>query len=268
MPVLPPTGRAPYDTVQSVLNLARVRINDAINTIDGDTLKNTAAFTQVAVNAAWRKMQDDLANKGYNGLVDRVILSFIPATTDLDPASQCFIDWTQAFIGGTYYDAPVLPPDLIVPLRLWERPSNQGWGFTPMQNYIDGLPSCMKQGYNRIWQWHGNRLEFPGSLAIEDFQIEYAKYLNDFEDTVDDQGQPVPWYTLDVPIVRCQDAFADYIAYEVTAARGDAVALTFQASAEAKSSKIFNREVRQKQRVNLRRIPRSAGARCNGNWIY
>jgi hypothetical protein len=268
MPVVPTVGAAPYDTVDSVLNLARVRINDAIQTIGGDTLKNTAQFTQVIFNAAWRKMQDSLANKGYDGLVERVILTGIPATTDLDPASQCFVDWTQAFIGGTYYDAPVLPFDLIVPLKVWERPTGQGWGFSEMTNYMGGLPSCMKQGFNRVWQWHGNRIEFPGSLAIEDFQIEYAKYLADFLDATDDQGLTVPWYTLQVPIVRCQDALADYVAFEFTAARGDADALAFQASAEAKTGKIFNREVRQKQRVNLRRISRSAGARCGSNWLY
>lgn len=267
MPVVPAIGVAPFDTVNSVLNLVRLRINDAINGIGGDTFTNAAPYSQVATNAAWRKMQDDLSNKGYNGLIKRVVLEGIPATSSLDPSSQCFIDWVQYFDGNSYYDEPVLPFDLIIPLKIWERPTGQSWSFTPMTPYIDGMPSCMKQGFNRIWQWQGSRLEFPGSLAIEDFQIEYASYFNDFEDTTDDQGQPVPWYTLQVPIVRCQDAFADYICYEVCAARGDATALVFQASAQDKVGKIFNREVRQKQRVNLKRISRSAGARC-GNWIY
>lgn len=265
MPVVPAVGAAPFDTVDSVLNLARMRLNDAVNGLGGDTVKNTSPYVQVATNAAWRKLQDDLSNKGYNGLVARVILEAIPATSNLDPASQCFIDWTQYFDGNNYYDAPVLPSDLIIPLKIWERPADQGWGFGLMENYIDGLPSCMKQGFNRFWQWHGDRLEFPGSLSIEDFQVEYARYFNDFLDTVDGQGKTVPWYALQVPIVRCQDAFADYIAFEITAARGDSTALMFQASALDKVGKIFNREVRQKQRVNLKRISRSAGARC-GNF--
>lgn len=269
MPVLPPSGAAPLDTVASVLNLARVRVNDAIQSIGGDTLTNTAPFTQVATNAAWRRMQSDLSDKGLNRLESEVILTGIPVTSNLDPASQCFIDWNGYFDGNSYFDTPALPGDLLIPLRTWERPTGQNWGTAPMVNFIDGLPSSMKQGFNFIWEWRDDKLFFPGALSVLDMRVRYAKFIPDFADTIGDQGQIVPWYNTPVPIVRCQDAFADYIAYEVTNARGDAAAAGFLVSGQLKANAIFNREARQKQRVNLRRIARSAGARCYGSgWIY
>ena len=49
---MPPS--APYDQLEVVLFSARVRLNDAIQSIYGDILTDLAAFTPQIVNNAWR----------------------------------------------------------------------------------------------------------------------------------------------------------------------------------------------------------------------
>ena len=58
-----PVPFSPYPVLDDVLNLAaRVRVNDAIQLIGGDTLTDSQPFTQVMTNAAWLKLQQFLGN--------------------------------------------------------------------------------------------------------------------------------------------------------------------------------------------------------------
>lgn len=267
MPVVPTVGAAPYETASYVLDVVRMRLNDAVNGIGGDTVKNDQPFVKVAFNSGFRRMQKYLNKMGYNRLTRRAIISAIPVVSDLDPASECWIDWSNYFDGNNFYDSPVVPEDMIIPLRLWERPTGQNWGFTPMGNYIDGMPSYLKQGFNRIWEWREDKVYFPGAISVTDIQMRYAAYLPKLIDTTDDQGQPVPWYEQPVRIVDSTDSLAYFICFEICSGRGDTSAADFQTLAQAEANELFDLEVRQKQRTNLKRISRSAGARC-GNWIY
>lgn len=259
MPIIPPVAVAPYDTVNTVLNTARVRLNDAIASLGGDVLTNAQPYTQQFANTAWRRMQDFLANLGYARLTQEVILTGLPPTESADPASQVWLNWSQYFDGVNYFappNTPVLPLDLILPLKVWERWTGQNAVFTPMEMWIDGIPTWTKQNRNLVWEWREDALYMPGSLNTMDLRIRYAAYLPDFI-TVG----AVNWYDQPVPIVRCLDALANYICYEVSNSRGDQVATTFRADAEAAAKRLFNREVSQRQRVNIRRRGRSAGSR-------
>ena len=53
-----------YDTLTTVLNMVRGRVNDELVTLSpvgGKLLKNTQVFSQQTVNSAWRNFQDILA---------------------------------------------------------------------------------------------------------------------------------------------------------------------------------------------------------------
>ncbi len=71
----------------------------------------------------------------------------------------------------------------------------------------------------------------------------------------------IPWFESDVPIIRCQEAFSLFICAEF--APDAATAQAYTEAAEAAVKKRMNLEVKAKQRVNVRRQPRSGDG---GGW--
>ena len=69
------------------------------------------------------------------------------------------------------------------------------------------------------------------------------------------------WYQQPVPIVGATDALADFICVEATDGRDDVDSQTFKSRAEGEAKLIFNRDVRLKNRSNVRRQSRSGRGR-------
>lgn len=262
MPI-PPIAVAPYDILDTVLNTARTRMNDAIQDLGGDILTDEQPFTQQMANSAWRSLQEFVANLGYTRLVDEIILTGLPPVASLDPASQTWLSWVGFSTGGINEGAIdtniVLPQTLIFPLKIWERVTGQNAWFTKMENVMDGIPTVPKTGYNRLFEWRQDRIYMPGSLMSMDLRIRFASYFPDFTT----QGN-TQWYQQPVPIMRCLDAFADFICVEASIGRDDVSPSTFKSSGEGKAKLIFNRDVRLKNRTNVRRRPRSGGSGNHG----
>ena len=98
----------------------------------------------------------------------------------------------------------------------------------------------------------------PGTTVPVDLRVRFAQFFPFFET----QGT-TQWYQQRVPIVGCLDALADYICVEASDGRDDIDSSTFKSRAEAEAKLIFNRDVRLKNRSNVRRQPRS-GSRGRG----
>lgn len=260
MPVLPPQPQLSvnYDTVNTVLNFARMRLNDKIETlfgVSGKLVGNGQIFSQVIANAAWRKVQEFLGEKGYDRVVNECIISQFPIVASADPASQCWINWEGCFDGQNFFQQPALPQFFNHPLKVWERWSNINAEFCdpPMHKILNGLPANMKTTNHRFWEWRSDTLYTPGSQMLEDFRIRHVSYLADFLDS----GQ-TQWFQQPVPIMRCSDGLAWMICAEVAISRGDnALFDTFTAKGEAALDRIFNLDVEADQQVNIRRQPRT-----------
>ena len=265
MPVFPPITAQPYDTVYNVLNSARVRLNDRIvsqQTVGGKLLENNQAFTLQLVNTAWRKLQEFLANLGFAQLRQEGIITGLPVVSSVDPASQVRIDWFGYFDGQNLFPAPMLPPDLMVPLQVWERQSGVNAAFVPMEPILDGMPTWNKQSRNGIWEWRADGLYMPGALIVTDLRIRYNRYLPDFSDTA-----AVQWFQQSVPITRCLDALSYFICAEVAEAREDlADDGTFRQKGESAARLLMNRDIAMKQRVNQRRQSRSGRLESNDGY--
>src|ERR1700676_2170033 len=203
MPVLPPPNKTAYDTVNTVLNTARMRLNDKLITlapVGGKIVENTQVFTQVAVNAAWRKLQEFLGDKGYDRLVDECIILKFPIAASKDPSSQCWINWEGCWDGVNFFPLPRLPQFFNHPLKIWERWNGINAEFTdpPMQKILNGLPAQMKTTNLRFWEWRSDTLYTPGSQMVEDLRIRHVSYIADFLDS-----GTTPWFAQPVPIMRC-----------------------------------------------------------------
>lgn len=257
-----------YDTLTTVLNMVRGRINDELATLQpvgGKLLKNTQVFSQQTVNSAWRKFQDILAERGYDRLIGEVVIHEFPIVASYDPASQVWLDETGCFDGVTMYDTPALPADFAHPLKMWERWSNQNAEFAepPMEKILDGIPSVQKTTNFRFWEWRRDRIYMTGSQILEDLRIRYVTYFDDFLDIAADPGpnQVVgPWFVQPVPVMRCAESFSWYICAELVAARGGN-STAFIENGLAGLDRVFNLDVIADQRVNIRRRPRSGRGR-------
>lgn len=256
MPILPPISAIAYDTVNTVLNTVRGRVNDNIATLlptGGRVLGNSQPFVQQTTNTAWRKVQLALAERGYATLTEEVIISEFPIVASADPASQCWLNWAGCSDGENFFPQPSLPEFFGHPLKIWERWSNQNAAFsgTPMEKMLDGLPTFTKTTAMNFWEWRGDAIYMPGSQLLEDLRIRYVKFLPDFVDVGN-----VPWFQQPVPIVMISDSLSWFICAELGGARGDDPASCIQKGEEA-LNRVFNLDVRADERVNIRRRPRS-----------
>ena len=261
MPVPPPAVTAPYDSVESVLNVARTRLNDAIQSSAGDILTDNQPFTGTMFNSAWRKMQAYLANLGYSRYKKKFWAYQMPKVASQDPSSECFWSWTQFFDGVGYWAPPettVLPQDFIAPLVLKERQNGSNAPFAPMKLCPDGLPEGQKRPWNGFFEWKNDAIYMPGSTFYMDFEVEYAAFGQDF--AVNEDGSILNPSSAFVPIMRSQSPLANYVCAEMALGRDDIDGQKFISEAQSDCQLLVNNsDVKLRQRRPVQR--RSYGGR-------
>lgn len=214
---------APLDTLETAVNIARVRLNDAIAAASGDVLTDAAAFTIGAINGAWRRLQELLVNFGCPWLTIEAILASVPLVTSADPSSQVYINWANCYDGTALQAGPVLPQDMIAPVRLWERAHAGAGSFYPMDKLDDGIPAIPKLAFNKSWEWRSGAIRLPGSTAVMDLRVRYAAFYADFV-----VSGTTAFTAQTIPIVRSLNAFAWFICAEVSKARADLDSADFE----------------------------------------
>jgi hypothetical protein len=222
---------APFPLLEDCLNHVRVSVNDAIVSLGGQTLKDTAAFTPYYANRGYQMLQQELVNLGYPPLiVEGFVILNLPAVSNPDTALQVTLSWDGYSDGVTPYPSVVLPQTLIRPLRLAERlsgqspNSNQFWDMSGPEQGVTRIPPLTKDFRNRIWVWNragGNptgpeRIAMPGATGLIDLRADFASFLPDFTGT----GNTFPGDQV-VPIMRSTDALAWAIGYNFSFARND-----------------------------------------------
>lgn len=236
---------APYDPLETALQLARVRINDSINGIGGQILTDTASFTPTMVNAgAWRTLQNRLRAIGYTGfarLKDDLIIPAIPPSGSPDPGVNNYITWAGFYNGSGTASSPVLPQEFVAPLLCWERPSGINANFTVIDQCLNGLPTNgAKQSRNLNWEWINDQIRFPGSTITWDLRLRCLAFQPDFPLSMGNLVTSTP-----IPILDCLDPFSSLIAYEFCSARGDLDAKVFNDSANMAIAAIYSRDTAQ-----------------------
>jgi hypothetical protein len=155
---MPTVGTTAYNTAGQVTSLVRSLLNDAAGNLFTDTVLIPYA------NSAYRKVQRALANVGSGSFLNDDVLLVVPAVASVDASVQVSI---------TDATAPPnqLPSDLLVPLKLWERPNGSSDDFVEMTDLTEhgGLPS-QPQGMNlQYWEWRADGIYFLG--ATQDTQV-------------------------------------------------------------------------------------------------
>jgi hypothetical protein len=246
-----PISGGNYDLVNDVLNSVRVRLNDDLTTLQpvgGQVLRNSQPFVQWAANTAWRKLQDFLANLGYELLKEETTFLNVPATGTTDPAVLNGWNYSGYTNGALTFPSFALPANMIYPLDLWERPSGSQAFMTEMDRVLNGLPAVGKQTWNRLWAWHSDTIYLPGATVPTDIRIRFMSSLQDFLDNTPLAN--TPWFAQAVPVQRSLDSLSAYICAEIQVARGDAEgAMAFRAEGQDKAMLIMNRETQQPKAI-------------------
>lgn len=225
---------ADYPLVSDILDSARVQVNDAIETINGNTLTDNADFTPVIVNRAWQQFQQDLLAFGYDRFPVPNLILTIPPVNSEDAALEVFLNWNGYYDGVNVDGSVFLPSNFIRPIKLAERPTDAAPNvnaFIDMDGPEQGikrLPGIPKEQQNRIWIWLDDAIWMPGATVTTDLRIDYLSFLPNFTGS----GAGFPGVQT-ANIQRCTDAFAGYIAGVFCAPRGDLDAATIMANAKS-----------------------------------
>ena len=276
MPIPTPVFN-PQDPAYSIIDAARFRLHEKMPSLlpySGTILRETEASTQQAFNNAWRKLQATMANAGSSTFEASIVIQGIPPVSPsaLDPATECGISWAGCSDGATQYTTPALPSNLMTPLWMSERWSGSMQPFPSPQrpNMIgrpDGLDKFTKTNYNRVWQWRGEVIYYPGSLQTEDFWIYYQSYFPDIVDV-----STTPWFMQNVPIIRCQEALSHWLCREFCMSQAQDDSLDpdvrqqfmaampyFEAQAMAATRLLISPDKKRKQRMGYSRRPFAGG---------
>jgi hypothetical protein len=239
---MPVVGTTAYNTAGQITALVRSLLNDAAGNLFTD------AVLLPYVNAGYRKAQRALANIQSGSFLTDNVLLVVPAVAQADASVQVSI---------TDATAPPnqLPPDLLVPVKLWERPFSSDGGssddFVEMTDLTDhdGLPSVPQATALLFWEWRADGIYFLG--ATQDTQIR-LRYQKSYPDLVD--------ATSPVLIRHSQEALAYAAAAMAGAARGAPQAERWDAAAVDALEDLIQRATQREQQTGRRRRPFSSRA--------
>lgn len=291
-----PIGAQPtYPFVQDAMILARSLVNDTFPGAtatpgEGQILTNNSSispFTIPFINSAIRTVYRKLGNSGVATLIqDNYILTNLPPINGAngigssDPATQVAITFSGYWDGTTLWPLLVLPPNTLAVLKMWERTNGSGNPFSEMTQSQFGLPSRNQITYLGDWEWRGGSVPVSsvpvfgdgvymcGSVLAEDVRMRLRVSLPSQV-----SGTGTDFATLQIPVLDCTDAVANYIAAMYTAARGEddpdvlGRSKLLRDAGDQYTAELANQQIRQKQAVPYQRQPYGDSGWGGSGWF-
>ena len=233
---MPVVGSSAYNTAGQITSLVRSLLNDAQGNLFTDTVLLPYA------NSAYRKLQRALGNAGGGGFIQDDVLLVVPAVAQTDTSLQVSITDSTA-------PPNQLPTDLLVPIKIWERPNGSTDDFLELVDLTQhgGLPSRAQDVTLSVWEWRADGLYFLGATQDTQIRLRYAKAYPDFTDA-----------TSPVLIRSAQEAIAYATAAMAAWARGSPLAEKWDEAAADAIEALVTNAVRREQQSARRRRPFSA----------
>jgi hypothetical protein len=248
-------GLQTVQTVPALNQFTYVLGAGGLGNSSGGSANLSPSQAYILLNSAYRTVQDEIANLGYETPKKEATLVNITAmpVAVRDVNTRCFINYTEYFDGQNiltpaHDGAPVLPPDLMAPLVLKERIHQTGALFSPMDQARDGLPLRPQQPFLRVWDWIDDALYFIGSTQALDVWMKYQAFFPALN-TATDQ----------IKIFHGGEAIAYTLANRFSAPRGGEAAGHFDTEAKRAIQTIVNRSNKKQSRKDARRQPYGGG---------
>lgn len=232
---MPVVGSSAYNTAGAITTLMRSLLNDSAGNLFTDGL--LIPF----VNSAYRKVQRALANAGVGTFIVDNVTVVVTAVAAADASLQVVINDATA-------PPNQLPTDLLVPVKLWERPNLSTNDFIEMVDLTDhgGLPSRPQGLTLDVWEWRGDGIYFLGATQDVQVRIRYQKAYPDLADA-----------TSNVLIRNAQEAIAFFAAAITAMSRGSPLAEKWDQAGDDALEDLIVRAAQREQNTNRRRRPYS-----------
>lgn len=238
---MPLIGSSAYNTAGSVTSLVRSLLND----VAGNWATDSVLLPYL--NSSYRVLQRKIANAGGDEFITDDVLLVVAAvpSNQQDPGNQ-------AVINDATPPPNQLPSNLLVPLRMWERPNGSAQGFVDMRDLTNagGLPSLLQGTTLGVWEWRTDGLYFIGATQDTQIRLRYQSAFADLTGAND--------YIL---IRGAQEALAHATAALAGMARGSPLAEQMEQLFTDSSEDLILQNVRANQRQGKRRLPYGRGRR-------
>lgn len=248
-----------------ILNFARVLSNDAQASLAGQDLADDRPYTWALLNLCYAKLANFLEDSNVESATYVEATISLPASaTYTDPSAQSHLDYggfTDA--AGFTYDSPTLPPNILEPLTLWQRPTGQNIPFMEMKQRLGGLESPWNTvgvanygGLYGTWEFRENGIYFlGGSYQPTDIRI---RFIPSFPVLVQPTGdEPAP----QIYFARAGEALAYMIAAEFAEIRNAKNAVMLRAKANEQLDIIARKSAKRANNTQTRRIGYGFGRR-------
>src|SRR5580700_8769046 len=228
---MPVVGSSAYNTAGQITSLVRSLLNDA----QGNLFTDTVLLPYL--NSAYRKVQRAIGNAGGGGFIQDDALLVVTAVAGQDASLQVSISDATA-------PPNQLPTDLLVPLKLWERPNGSTQEFDEMVDLTrhGGLPSLPQDASLVYWEWRADGLYFLGATQDTQIRLRYEKALPDLTDA-----------TSPVLVRNAQEAIAFFTAAMASAARGAPQAARWDEAGADALEDLLIRATQREQHTSRRR---------------
>jgi hypothetical protein len=237
---MPVVGSSAYNTAGQITSLVRSLLNDAPGNLFTDAVLLPYA------NSAYRKLQRAIGNAGGGGFIQDDALLVVAAVAQTDTSLQVSI---------TDATAPPnqLPTDLLLPVKIWERPNLSADDFLEMVDLSQhgGLPSRIQDVTLSVWGWRADGIYFLGATQDTQIRVRYLKAYPDFTDA-----------TSPVLVRNAQEAIAYATAALAGWARGSPLAEKWDDAAADAIEDLVSAAVRREQQSQRRRRPFSSRGGC------
>jgi len=264
-----PQNQAGNTSLETIMDLVRSIVNDAQAGAtdtpgEGQIITDNPAispFTQPFLNSSIRELYRELRNVGQPTLIkDNILLTGITPFNSptngpggLDPAVQVSIGFEGYFDGVEINSNIILPSDVIVIERVWERQSGTNDKFIPMGQAQFGLPSRFQTPRFREWEWRQDKIWMVGSTVTNDLRLRYWCALPQFFSPTLDLSATF------VPIIDCTDAVAYKTAYKYATMLGMPGAAGLNELAKEQMFQLKQQHVRRSQAIDYHRPPYGQG---------
>ena len=243
------SGAGNQITWQNTSAAAGVATVTSTSTIQGygTGKKYTDTLLMSFVNSAYRGIQRALRGTGSTEFRVGQAFVTIPGLTFTEPSTQVILGFTGLSISSDADPAPVfdvanpvgqLPATLLMPRKLWERPTGSSNNFCEMVNLTNsgGLASRPQNYTLSSWEWIEDGLTFIGAQQDNDIKIEF------------DIGLPaVSDGAAQLLVLNSEDYHAFTVASMVEPSRGGKNTQAYDSAAEDAKEKLIQAATRGQQ---------------------
>jgi hypothetical protein len=250
-------GSAIFWNATDILNFARVLVNDCQGGLSGQDLADDRPYTWPLLNLCYAKLANWLEDANVESATYAEAIITLPTNSGfMDPNAQARLGYDGFSIGvgidptaGFHYPTPALPPDMLEPLSLWERPTGQNSPFIDMKQHLGGLGARYGGRMYRQWEFRQNSIYLlGGSFTGLDLRVRYIPGLPALVRPTEGQPAPVIWFA------HAGEALAYLVAAEFAEIRNAANAPNLRMKANEQLQILANKSAKRSNQAQTRRI--------------